>query len=500
MAETRRFAGVAGRRQLRALNNLGVINPSASNVSAVLTGATQNSTQLLRKPELDIFDAYFEKRQYAGRPEWTDSSTADGSYVPVRQRKPLLQSNFAKVLTSRLASKLIGSRTFPTIQVEDDPDTTELIRLIHKFSQLKTALLFPVARKLNTGSVYVSFQIRGGAYRINHFLSKWCFPRFDDANNLVSIRIQYVFEDETDRDANGIPKKKWFRMDQGQEVDVLFNNPEFEKGAEPNFQVVETVIHNLGFVQGEWMITHEQPNSIDGPSLIGDILDFIDELNFSISQSADAIQYNQDPQLILKNMDEDEIETLIRSASKAWNVGREGEASLLEADMSGVEGADILRDKMKTNIQDITRIVFLDPEKFATQAQSGKAMEVLHGPMVELVEELRPQTEKEIGSLTIKMLFATLIWNQRGLPVPIIIPPGFTPKSIQLTFDWPAIFPMTFEDMQKKLALAVQASTANLLSRESALGFVAKMFGIEDLEEEQRKIDKQPIINPFGGF
>lgn len=500
MAETRRFAGVAGRRQLRSLNNLGVINPSINNVSEVLTGATQNSTQQLRKPELDIFDSYFEKRQYAGRPDWTDSTTADGSYIPIRKRKPLLQSNFAKVLSSRLASKLIGSRTFPIIKIEEDPNTTELLRTIHKVSQFRSNLLFPMARKLNTGSVYVNFSIRAGTYQMGHFLSKWCFPEFDEGGNLSFIRIQYVFSDEADRDENGMPKKKWFRMDQSTSTDVLFNNPEFQKGSVPEFQVVESVQHDLGFVQGEWLITHKAPNSIDGPSLISDVLEFIDELNFSISQSADTVQYNQDPQLLFTNIDEDEVDELIRSSAKAWNLGREGKAELLEANMSGFEGADTLRDKMRLNIQDITRIILMDPEKMVAQAQSGKALEILHGPLVELVEELRPQTEKEVSNLTLKMLLATLIWNQRGLPTPVVIPPGFVPASVELTFDWPSIFPMTFEDMQKKLALAIQASNASILSRETALGFVSKMFGVEDIEEEQRKIDAQPVINPFGAF
>jgi len=480
MAETRRFAGVAGRRQLRALNNLGVVNPSVSNISEVLTGASQNGSAQFRKPELDIFDAYFEKRQYSGRTEWGQSTTADGAYIPIRERKPLLQSNFAKVLSSRLASKLIGSRTFPIIKIEDDPNTTELIRLIQKTSQFRSNVLFPMARKLNTGSVYVNFSIRGGSYQMSHFLSKWCFPEFDGGGNLSFIRIQYVFADETDRDQNGMPKKKWFRMDQSTITDVLFNNPEFEQGAEPQFQVIQSVQHNLGFVQGEWMITHKMPNSIDGPSLIADILEFIDELNFSLSQSADTVQYNQDPQLLLTNMDEDEVDTLIRSAAKAWNLGREGRAELLEADMSGFEGADLLRDKMRLNIQDITRIVLMDPEKMVAQAQSGKALEVLHGPLVELVEELRPQTEKEVGSLTLKMLLTTLITSQRGLPTPVIIPPGFVPQSVALTFDWPPIFPMTMEDLQKKVSVGVQASNASIISRETIMAWVAKDFGVEE--------------------
>jgi len=30
--------------------------------------------------------------------------------------------------------------------------------------------------------------------------------------------------------------------------------------------------------------------------------------------------------------------------------------------------------------------------------------------------------------------------------------------------------------------------------------WLAKDFGVEDIEEEVRKVNDQPVINPFGGF
>lgn len=289
MAETRRFSGIASRSALKVANNLGVI-----------PGGMRDKENKFRKVELEVFDSYYEGRQYAGMPTWDQSQAPDASYIPVRQRAPMLQSNFAKVLSSRVAAKLAGKSNFPEFTVEDDPDTSEFIRLMIKASNLRSKMIEPIRRMASAGSVLVRFSIVGGSYKVEHFLSKWCFPKFDNADNLESVRIQYVFEDETDKDpSTKKPKKKWFRMDLGKISDVMFNTPDFSIGEdEPVFKVVKTATHGLGFVQAEWMKTTDEKQSIDGASLIGDVLGFIDELNYNLSQSAQAISYNQDPQLI----------------------------------------------------------------------------------------------------------------------------------------------------------------------------------------------------------
>ena len=159
-----------------------------------------------------------------------------------------------------------------------------------------------------------------------------------------------------------------------------------------------------------------------------------------------------------------------------------------------------LRDKMKMGVQDLTRVVMLDPEKIVGSAQSAKAMEVLHGPMVELVEELRPQLEKHLQSLLLKLAMTTLLMNSRGDIVPIEIPAGYVPKSASLTFVWPPIFPLTMQDLQQKVSIASSATGANLISRETATKWLAKDFGVENIEEEIAKIAAQPQLNPFGSF
>lgn len=96
------------------------------------------------------------------------------------------------------------------------------------------------------------------------------------------------------------------------------------------------------------------------------------------------------------------MDQLIRSSVKAWNLGKEGKAEFLESSLNGVETAEKFRGNVILNIQHIARVIFLDPEKTVEHAQSGRAMEVLHGPLVELVEELQPMVERTIINLILK--------------------------------------------------------------------------------------------------
>lgn len=491
MAETRRFAGLATRAQLAAANNLSIVLTQKA-------GRTK-----FRNPELEVYDAYYEGRQYDGLVPWKQALSADNEYIPVRERAPSIQYRLGEMLVKKLSSKLLGDRVRPEIRVEDDPDTEAFLKAIIKQSGFFYKLMEPLRRELASGSCLVRFAIVNGQYKIEHFLGKWCYPQFDDNGRLIFCRIRYVYEDEQDLDEKKNPKKKWYQLDLGPEVDILYDNPEITQNGqvvEPTFKEVARVEHNLGFVQAEWFRPNEKPDCIDGDSFIEPIMGFIDELNYSLSQSSNAVSYNQDPQLTIKNMDEDDLEKLIRSTTKAWNLGREGEAQFLESQLEGVKTAIELRDKLKMHVQDITRIVVLDPEKIVGSAQSAKAMEVLHGPLVELIEDIRPQLEKNLNDFLLKMALATLILDRQGMEVPIEIPQGYQPKSIQITFVWPPIFPLTMEDLQKKVAIASSITTANILSRETMTKWLAKDFGVENIEEELAKIDSQKILNPYGSF
>lgn len=478
------------RSQRRASLNLGIID------------LTNKKNQQFRKESLEKADAYFENRQYENLPEWDVSNDSHGAPLPVRKRQPRFKFAFAKTLSQRVTAKLLGASVFPTFSIEESPEDSEFIKAVIRESKLKSFISEPIRRLVNTGSVFIRFYLSGGTIKLEWYHAKFCYPKFQPNGELASLEIKYTFEDKSEKDALGNYKRKWFKMELNTMSEIMFDNPEFVDGQEPEFVEVARLEHGLGFVQGEWFRTcqAQDKDDPDGYGFVSDITDFIDEINYSLSQSSQAVGYNQDPQLAFKGMDESELGNLIRSSLKAWNMGREGEASFIESNLTGVERAIELRDKIKLNIQDITRIVMLDPEKIVGSAQSAKAMEVLHGPLKDLIDELRLSLEPVLKNLVLKMSLLILIANRNGMDVPLEIPAGYAPKSLALELDWPPIFQQTMEDLQKKVQVVSAATSANLISRESGTRFLAKDFGIENVDEEIQKIAAQPIINPFGGF
>lgn len=480
----------------RIKNNLGVIRLSGKK-------GEEADGVMFRLKEHHKLDKYYENTQHDDKQPW-DRACESEDYVSIRKRQPRINYPFAKVLCSRVTAKLIGSDSFPKMTVPQDPDTEEYLDWIVRASRMRSKLLEPIRRMCATGSVFVRFGIVEGAFQMSFNLSKHCYPVFADSGELEAMTVVMVFEDKEDVDTKGKPKKKWFRRDYGPDSDVQYDTPEFKEGIswqDVPFQVVESVDHNLGFVQGEWFTTTEGAEGIDGDSLYADILDFMDEIDYNLSQSSQVIQYNQDPQLLVSGLTEDDLDQLIRSSQKAWNLGREGDARFLETGLQAVEVARDFRDRVRLSVQDISRIVLMDPEKVAGHAQSGKALEILHGPMKELITELRPSIETTLIRLITKMAVANLIVSGRGEPSPVTIPPGFVPQSFDIRPHWRPVFQGTLEDLRTKVSIAAQVAGASLVSRETMTRWLAEDFDIDNVEEEIQRIDTQPsLFTPFGQF
>jgi hypothetical protein len=452
-----------------------------------------------RDEELHRLDTYLNNTQYDHLLPW-DAGDRD-TYIPLRNRKPRVIYNLGKRLCSTVAAKLLGEQVFPAFRVEEDPETEYVLQLILQMSRFRLHTLQAMQKACATGSSFVRFWFVGGKIRMTVYDSKHCYPRFDEAGELQEIEVRYVYDDTDDLDERGAPKKKWYRLLLSSTTDILFDNPEFKPGGEaPAFEEVARADHDLGFVQGQWFKTSESIDCPDGESLLVHVTDLIDSLNYSLSQADQAVAYAQEPQLAIKGMDVDEVENLVKSSERAWNLGRDGEAKFVEANLGGVERGEMLRAEKKQKIADVARVCLLDPEKIVGSAQSAKAMEVLHGPLVELVDELRTVIEDDLIALLTKLLSTLLILEQRGMNEYVMMPPGWLPKNTQITCAWPPIFPMTMEDLRAKVSVGVQAANASLLSRETVTKWIAKDFGVENIEEEVAKVAAQPVLNPFGAF
>lgn len=476
------------------------------NQGVVSGNLARNTTEKSpRYKELDRYDNYYESKQYDKLAPWHEQRSCSGEYVPIRKRKPSIIYNLPQLLVDRASSKLAGSRSFPEMSIPDDEATQELMLLLVKQSKLQVKGVDYAREFLKSGGVFIKFSIINGIFKTDCYNVKYCSPTFDTmTQELLGVRIQYKYRDQEELSKSGKEKLRWFRLDITDSQEILYDNPEVNEygEAEPVFKVAQTIDHNFGFVPGEWVTNGEAKEKIDGRSILKDILEISDALNYQLSQSDQAITYTQEPQLAFKGMDQDEVDNLIKSSTKVWNLGREGEANFVEISGNGIKLSEDHQKGLSQRAQDLAKVVILDPERLSGVYQSGRAMEVMHAPLVDLIHEVRPWFgDYGIVPLTQKMIIAAVRTVEMGGELAITFPAGYAPKSLDIELKWKPVFEPTMEDIQKVVGIAVQASTANIITRATATKFVAEYFGITDVEAEQAAVIAQPLPpSPFGPF
>lgn len=474
----------------------------AANTLGVLMTDSLQSAQVYRSQYLDILDQYYEGTQYEDKQDWFEAEKESENYVPIRDRKPCVQYNLPHVLVNKVAAKIIGTSAFPTFLVEEDDDDTAFFRTVVKASSFRRNLIEPVKRCLNGGSVFVRYYFVDGQIQMEYALSKYCYPVFDAQGELDQIEIKYVYDDWNDKDSKGNPKQKWYCMLLTKTSDIMMDNPEYRPGVKPSFSPASQVDHNLGWVQGEWLSTYKDKHNFDGHSLYADILSLIDDINYNLSQSSHAVKYNLEPQLTVNNVDEDELEKLVRSSQKAWNLGREGKAEFVESNGKGMESAEMHRGHVRNLALEVVRVILQDPEKINGNVASGEALKQMNAPLVELVDEMRQVLEPSLTALLIKIAMTALRFNADGMDTAIQTPKGYSPSSLDITVQWPPVFPPTIADIQAMAQAAQLLSQSSIISRETLTKWVAQVIpSVDNIEEELKRIETQePLPSPFGTF
>jgi hypothetical protein len=465
-------------------------------------GDDMETAQVYRSDELDRLDAYYEGTAYDDLQDW-DAKSDDGEYVPVRERKPRVQYNVAKLVCNKVAAKIVGAACFPTFKVDDDDDDTAFFKEVVKACKLKSALIEPTKRALNAGACFIRYYIVNGSPQIEYAQSKYCYPTFDATGALEACEIKYIFDDQKDKDTKGKPKAKWYRIVLTKTADILYDTPEYRPGVKPTFNEVDTAQHSLGWVQGVWLVTHKDKFDFDGYSLYGDVLDFIDALNYSLSQTDQAVSYNQEPQTIITGVAEEEVDTLIRSSQKAWTLPKDATATHLALETDGITAAVTTREELRNRMFEVIRVVIQDPEKDkAGGVQSGEALKQLNAPLCELVDDLRQMFEPVFIDLILKISLTLLHLNAGGDQTILQTPKGYIPTSFDLTAQWPPIFPVTIADITAMATAANMFQQAGVVSRETLTKWIASATDIiDDVEEELKRIETQePLPSPFGTF
>ncbi len=121
-------------------------------------------------------------------------------------------------------------------------------------------------------------------------------------------------------------------------------------------------------------------------------------------------------------------------------------------------------------------------------AQSGRALEIMHQPLIWLADNLRV-SYGEGGLLTLLQMVAKAGARTRikvaGKPLPLF------PADTVFTLRWPAWFQPTEADKQTQASTLVALRDGGMISRKTAVKEIAAEYDIEDVEAELVEITSE---------
>lgn len=461
--------------------------------------------------EIDRIEAWYWGHQYTvdgpwqRKHPWAAETDRAGKYIPLADRAPY-DMGIAKALVDQTTGFLFDEGRFPQLLVDGDDAGAVAgqawLRAIADHCNLRVRMLEAARIGGRCRSVFVYFKVVDGEPIIDCHSGKACEPTFGrDGKTLVSVRKQYKAPGEAflRLGYQGLDPAKlyWFRHDFTEAAELRYFPVEVEQGPKvPVFVVDEarSFRHDLGFVAGQWMVNlMRAEDSTDGIGTYeGDqVLGLIHLCNEVMSQAHRATKHALDPQWALEVDPEKEVDTAaIRNQTKGGVWVMPGKLSLVEAAGTGQAAAHEQFDRYRALISDTTSIPEVDPEAISGKAQSAEALRVLFQGLIAFASLLRVSYGDDglvpFAKVILRVLKATAAgtlnvdaFDDKGTT----IGRGALPDRPRVRLEWGPWFAPTAADEQAKIGSAAAAVGSGLLSQETAVSFIARLYGRDGAEE-----------------
>nr|WP_321985344.1 phage portal protein [uncultured Lichenicoccus sp.] len=434
--------------------------------------------------------ALYDSLQY----EFGDEQNGTGEYVPLKQRKPSIRYNLCRMVVEDSVSMLFGEGRFPTIDCADDR-TKATIKDIIDESNL-TEVMVDAATRGSVGSVAIFLRVLKGRVFWQAMPTLALTPVWDpeEPDSLKSITERYQVKG-SDLAAQGyeIPEEQgtqtyWFQRiwDSLSETWFLPLSLDDERDGKP--QLVDkdrTVQHGLGFVPAVWIRNLPGGDDIDGACTFALGIETQIEIEYRLSQGGRALHYASDPLMMIREPAGDPDGDMVRSASNAIIVSKDGDAKMLEINGAStsaiIDYSRALRDLALETMHGNRST----PEKLAA-AQSGRAMELLYQPLINLVDKLRHSYGRGVQRLLRMVVLANARSPLKAYDEPIAR--GTLSTKNRLTLVWGPYFPATIHDKQLMGQTLGGLKRDGLISRETAVERVVEFEDVADIKAEMARI------------
>ena len=499
-----------------------------------------------RTRRIEAFELLWAGNAYDARPSFWDNR------VPLRERKPAVQSGILRASGQRLAHMVFGDRAFPSVAVQgqafgvalDDADVDALSALIAEtitLAKLKTAMRGYLLEGLKTGTSVALCELRAGKPAVRILPAKWCTARFDEGGRITHLVIQYRHRvGETER---------WYRREIGDGVDLVRAEVDVsDDGREPEWSTVPAQsTRPITFVPAVWTRygceSVEDGHAADGHPLCEGVEDELLALDMELSQLYRNALYNGEPQMVRVGVSSGDPMTSAggmgnagrtaadgagafswlnsklpgwvfgggpstvarKGPGQVWDLPTGGDAKLLESSGSGAQIIKGAVEEYRRIVTDSMGVVIADPQTLGKGDLSARALTLMFGPMLDTASAIRVDYGEALVSI-LDALLRLMAEHATGVYVATLDAArnalakmrrateggGVAWIATPLTLTWGEFFEPSWSDVSAAIDAASKATGGRaVLSQRAAMRLVAPVVGVDDLDAESEALEQE---------
>jgi hypothetical protein len=410
-----------------------------------------------------------------------------GAHIPLSQRRPSVRFGLCRVVVRDSIALLFGEGRFPAIDSSIDAERELLVDLA---ADTQLALhMTEAAWRGAVGTVALRMRVLAGRLFVDSLDAGWLTPEYEPAAPDVLLRVVELRKSRgaelaaAGYDGLDPGTTYWFRREWTQIEEAWFaplSVADRSEGKPFLPDPARTVRHNLGFVPIVWVRNLPFGDDPDGGTTIPDeVIRTGIEIDYLLSQGGRGLKYSQDPTLLIKEPATPMGAEFVKSADNALVLSENGDAKLLE--IGGTASAAVLEwckglrefalETAHGNRSNVDKL---------SAAQSGRAMELMHQPLIWLADDLRTS----YGTALLELLRMIAAASQK---YPLALRDGTKVKldpAARRTLRWPPWFEATHEDLAAEANTLVALTGGGLMSRESGVKETAESYDIGDVSKE----------------
>ena len=444
-----------------------------------------------RAHDLTVMGRVLDGTIYDGLPyEFHDERTGADEYIPLRRRRPSVRYNLCRLVVEDSVSLLFGDGHFPQVKCEDKATRDTLAELL-KAARIN-AVMIDAAQRGSVGSVVIRLRVLKDRIFLDVFDTAYLTPEYDpeEPDRLLRVTerrkvkgrdlasVGYTIQSDM------MEATHWFVREWGLVAETWFVPQPITEADKPlQIDTERTVQHPFGFVPLVWVRNLPGGNDIDGACTFRPAIETSIEIDYQLSQAGRGLKYSSDPTLLIKEP-ASEDGNIVRGAANALVVSEQGDAKLLEingtASAAVIEYVRTLRELALEGIHGNRS----NADKVSA-AQSGRALEMHHQPLIWLADNLRVTYG---GDALLRLCDMIVLASQK-------ITIKLRGKTVHLSPDeplsllWPPWFAPTESDKQTMAATLATNRQAGHISQETAVAALSAAYDIENVPAEIARID-----------